>query len=74
MRRARNRKHAKELQKQLVKELASAEPGNQRAELDAQKLTFSKVADRYEAIKLIPAVYVGDRKVAGLRSLRTQKS
>ena len=74
MRRAQNGKRARQLKKQLVEELDSAEPDNQRAELDAQKFTFAKVADRYEATKLIPAVYVGDRKVAGLRSLRTQKS
>src|SRR5262245_33376598 len=74
MRRAQDRKHARELKKPLVKELDSAEPGNQRAALDAQKLTFAKVADRYEATKLVPAVYVGDRKVCGLRSLKTQKS
>ena len=69
MRRARNKKHARELQKELVKQLASAEPGKQRAELDAQKLTFAKVADRYEATRLVPAEYVGDIKIRGLRSL-----
>ena len=74
MRRAQNKKHARELQKQLVKQLASAEPGNQRAELDAQKLTFAKAAAAYEAQRLIPAQYVGDRKVAGLRSLKTPKA
>jgi integrase len=31
------------------------------------------VAERYEAAKLIPAVYVGDKKVAGLRSLKAPK-
>lgn len=74
MRRAQNKKHARELKKQLVKQLDSAEPGNQRAELDAQKLTFAKVADRYEATRLIPARYVNNRKVAGLRSLRGPKA
>jgi hypothetical protein len=74
MRRAQNKKHGRELQRQLVKQLASAEPGNQRAELDAQKLTFAEVAVRYEATRLIPAQYVGDRKVPGLRSLRTPKA
>jgi hypothetical protein len=36
MRRAKDKKHARELMKQLVKQLDSAEPGNRRAELDAQ--------------------------------------
>jgi hypothetical protein len=54
MRRAKDKKHARELKKQLVKELASAE-GNPRAEIDAQKMTFAKVAAAYEAARLIPA-------------------
>jgi hypothetical protein len=74
MRRAQDRKHARELQKQLVKQLDSAEQGNQRAELDAQKMTFAKAAAAYDAAKLVPAVYVGDRKVAGLRGVRTPKA
>jgi len=73
MRRAQNKKHARELKKQLVKELASAE-GNPRAEIDAQKLTFAKVAAAYEAARLISAEYIGDRKIRGLRSLRTPKA
>jgi integrase len=73
MRRACDKKHARELKKQLVKQLDSAE-GNPRAELDAAKITFAKVAATYEAARLIPAQYVNDRKVAGLRSLRTPKA
>jgi hypothetical protein len=74
MRRNQDKKHAKELKKHLVKQLDSAEPGNQRAELDAQKFTFTNVADLYETARLIPAVYSGDRKIAGLRSLQTPKA
>jgi len=73
MRRAQNKKRAGELKKQLVKELASAE-GNPRAEIDAQKMTFAKVAAAYEAARPVPAQDVGDRKVSGLRSLRTPKA
>jgi hypothetical protein len=72
MRRAQNRQYARELKKQLVKQLDSAE--DQRAELDAQKLIFAKVAGAYEAARLIPAQYVGDWKVSRLRGLRTPKS
>ncbi|SRR6266498_1641632 len=75
MRRANDRKHARQLQKELVKQLDSAEE-NPRAEMDAQKLTFAKVAAAYEEARLVEAQYVGDppRKVAGLRSLRTPKA
>ena len=73
MRRAADRKHARDLRKQLVKQLDSTEQGNQRAELDAQKITFAKVAASYDAVKLIEARYVGDKKVAGLRSLKAPK-
>lgn len=72
-RRAKDRTHARQLQKELTKQLDSAEQGNQRAELDAAKITFAKVAASYEAAKLIPAQYVGDIKVTGLRSVRTPK-
>src|SRR5262245_47261529 len=72
MRRAKNKQHARELKKQLVKQLDSAR--DQLAEVDAQKLTFAKVAAAYEAAKLIPAEYVGDRKIRGVRSLRTPKA
>jgi integrase len=72
MRRAQNKQHARELKKQLIKQLGSAD-GNERAELDGAKLTFRQLAERYEAVKLIPAQYVGDRKVAGLRSFETPK-
>src|SRR5687767_6823670 len=67
MRRAKDRKHARELKKELTKQLENSAEGNQRAELDGAKLTFRQLAERYEAVKLIPAQYVGDRKVAGLR-------
>lgn len=73
MRRAQDRKHARQLQKELVKELDAAQEGNQRAVLDGAKLTFSKVAERYAEVKLIEAVYVADKKVAGLRSLKAPK-
>jgi len=73
MRRAQNRKHARELKKELVKQLENSAEGNQHAELDGAKLTFRQLAERYEAVKLVPAQYVGDRKVAGLRSFETPK-
>lgn len=37
--------------------------------IEGDKMTFAAAADRFEQLKLIPAQYVGDVKVAGLRSL-----
>jgi hypothetical protein len=72
MRRAKNKQHARELRKRLIKRLDSAD-GNERAELDGAKLTFRQLAERYKAVRLIPPQYVGDRKVAELRSYKTPK-
>jgi hypothetical protein len=65
MRRAQDRKHARELKKELVKQLDSADA---EQKLAAEKTTFRELAERYEAQKLIPAVYAGDRKVEGRRN------
>ncbi len=37
--------------------------------VDGDKLTFKALADRYKETKLIPAEYVNQRKIAGVRSL-----
>jgi hypothetical protein len=71
MRRATERKHARELKKQLVKQLDSPEG---RAEIETERITFAKVAAEYEAAKLVEAKYVGDRKIAGLRSVKSPKT
>jgi len=71
MRRATDRKHSTELKKQLVKQLDSLEG---RAEIETERITFAKVAAEYEAVKLIEAKYVGDRKIAGLRSVKSPKT
>jgi hypothetical protein len=74
MRRADNRKHARQLRKELVKQINPANRGDQVTDIVTDKTTFAKVAERYEAVRLIPAEYVGDTKIAGLRSLRTPKA
>ena len=74
MRRAKDRKHARQLRKELVKQVDSANRGEQTTDVGTDKTSFAKIAERYEAIKLIPAKYVGDTEIAGLRSLRTPKS
>jgi integrase len=68
MRKAQDRKHARELQKDLVRQLDSAQV---EKKLKSEKVTFGEIASQYRDLKLIPAQYVGDRKVSGLRSLQS---
>ncbi len=41
--------------------------------VDGNKLKFKELADKYEAVKLVEAVYVDGRKVGGMRSTYTPK-
>lgn len=61
-----------EAEDELAHVLRSYESGGERA-LDGKRLLFRELARLYEKNKLIPARYVGDRKVAGLRSWRTPR-
>src|SRR5688572_26716550 len=61
---ARNRKHARELIKQMRQE---HETGGE-ALLEAHRMTFAVLAREYEKNKLVPAVIVDGKKVAGMRS------
>lgn len=63
-RKADSRSHAKELNKQIIRELD--EQGTRT--LDAYRMTFKQLADWFESRYLIPPKYVGDRKVAGRRT------
>lgn len=56
--------HAKEVLKGLLRELD--DHGGKSVE--SARMTFGELADFYEKTYLIEAQYVGDRKVAGLRS------
>lgn len=69
-RRASDRTEAKNLLKDLQNKLDS---DDREQRLKAEKMKFSKLADIYSERRLIPAEYVGDRKVAGLRSLAPPK-
>src|SRR2546421_7054517 len=67
---AENRKHAREVITEMRRELKQhGEPV-----LDAHKMTFNELSERYSKLKLIPAVIVNGKKVAGLRSLGPQKA
>lgn len=65
LKRANNRKHARELIKKMRSEL---ETGGQQT-LESDKLTFSALAQRYKQTHLVPAVFQNGIKVAGKRSL-----
>jgi hypothetical protein len=67
---ARNRTEAEE---ELVDVLREFEDRGERA-LDDNRLLFRELAKIYEGRKLIPAEYVGERKVAGLRSWKTPRA
>lgn len=62
---AKTRTEAKELRKQMIRELDD----NGAQSLDASRMTLNKLADYFAKHYLIPPVYVGDAKVAGRRSL-----
>jgi integrase len=66
-RRAENKSHAKELKKQLLRELD--DHGGKT--LDAAQMTFALLADHYKKKYLIEARYVNGRKIEGLRSLKS---
>src|SRR5215216_374281 len=61
---AKSRSHAKEVLKQLLRELDD----HGGKSIEASRMTFNELADYYQKTYLIEAQYVGDRKVAGLRS------
>lgn len=63
-RRAETKTHAKEILKQLQREIE--DHGGQS--LDSAQMTFKELADYYEKTYLIPPEYVDGRKVAGLRA------
>lgn len=42
--------------------------------LQTDKLTFKELAERYESIKLVPAIYQGGIKISGKRSIAPVKS
>lgn len=65
MRRAENRTEAKEIIKRLIRELENH--GEKTVQTD--KMTFAELSNYYSEKYLIPAKYVNERKVAGLRSV-----
>src|SRR5437899_680465 len=66
-RRANSRTHAREVVKQLLKDLAECG----ESQIDAARMTFNDLCDYYGTHYLMPAQYVSGRKVCGLRSVVT---
>jgi integrase len=69
LRRADDRTHARELIRQMLRELED----NGENALDVSRKTFADLADYYESNYLVEAEYVNGRKIFGLRSLSTPK-
>src|SRR5688572_12056543 len=61
---AKNRKHARELIKEMRQELLQGGEGA----LEAHAMTFARLAASYEKTNLIPAVIQNGKKIAGRRS------
>lgn len=64
-RRADNRTHAKELIKLILRELDS----RGESALNGNRMTVRELADYFQTNYVVPAHYVGGRKVSGLRSV-----
>lgn len=69
-RRAGSRAEAKQVIRQLQREIESLTP----KQLDAVNMTFADLAKHYVETYLQPAAYVGDKKVSGVRSLVTART
>jgi len=64
---AKNKSHASELVQQKLQELKTVGESS----IDGDKIKFDELAKIYKGKKLVPAQYVGERKIAGLRNHKT---
>jgi hypothetical protein len=69
------RKHADKAEaRKILKTLLSGLEESKKEETKFNdRTTFAQLADKYQEIYLIPPKYVGDKKVAGLRSYESQR-
>jgi integrase len=68
--RADNKSHADRLIKDMLRELDD----HGAKSLEANRMTFAELAEHYDKHHAIPAKYVDDRKVEGLRSIANVKA
>jgi integrase len=69
-RKAESRADARKLTRQLLREIEASTP----KQLDAANMTFADLTNHYLEHYLQPAVYVGDKKVSGVRSIVTART
>ncbi|HEY6186359.1 MAG TPA: site-specific integrase [Pyrinomonadaceae bacterium] len=69
MRKAKDEEDAQKIIKKLVKKL----DGAGQSTIEGDRMKFLQLAAEYKKRRLIPAQYHGERKVAGLRSWKTQQ-
>ena len=55
--------------KTLLKDLSNKIDAKGENAINAERITFSDLAEKYKAFKVKPAEYTGDRKTSGLRSV-----
>lgn len=68
-RKAKDKTTAKEIQKVLLRQLED----EGECSIDGLKMTFNSLADHYDKVYLLPAEYVDDRKISGLRAVERAK-
>jgi integrase len=66
---AESKMHARELYERMAREYQD----RGAAVVDAGRMTFKELADKFAEDKLQPAVYAGDTRVSGMRSWKTQR-
>jgi integrase len=59
--------------KEKIKELLETSETKTAKELDALRMTFNQLADFYEETYLHEAIYVNERKISGIRNIKTYK-
>lgn len=69
MRKAKDEEGARKIIRQLVKKL----DGAGQSTIEGDRMKFLQLAAEYKKRRLIPAQYHGERKVAGLRSWKSQQ-
>lgn len=68
-RKAKDKTTAKEIQKVLLRQLEDEGENS----IDGSKMTFNSLADHYAKTYLVPAQYIDDRKIFGLRAVERVK-
>ncbi len=68
-RRVKNEREGRKVLETVLRQLEESGPNS----LLGEKMTFSELADRYQALYIQPPKYIGDVKVSGMRSWKNQE-